>query len=200
MSSAANDPISQLVQLLARLPGVGERTATRLAFFVLGTEPSYAKSLAASLEQLHERVKRCELCGNYGSRSRCDVCLDARRESRVLCVVARVQDLMAIERTGSFRGRYHVLHGLLAPLEGVGPEQLPVGDLVRRIGSEGVEEIIVATPLSVDGEATSMYLSQVLKPTGVRVTRIASGVPHGGDLEFTDQITLGRAFDGRREL
>jgi recombination protein RecR len=198
--TGANDPISELVHLLARLPGVGERTATRLAFFVLGTEPGYAKSLAASLDQLHERVKRCDLCGNYGSHTRCDVCLDPRRESRVLCVVARVQDLMAIERTGSFRGRYHVLHGLLAPLEGVGPEQLPVADLIRRIGSEGVEEIIVATPLSVDGEATSMYLSQVLKPTGVRVTRIASGVPHGGDLEFTDQITLGRAFDGRREL
>jgi recombination protein RecR len=118
----------------------------------------------------------------------------------VLCVVARVQDLMAIERTGTFRGRYHVLHALLAPLEGVGPDQLPAGELIGRIGSEGVEEIIVATPLSVDGEATSMYLAQVLKPTGVRLTRIASGVPHGGDLEFTDQITLGRAFDGRREL
>jgi recombination protein RecR len=196
----AADPIAELVQLFARLPGVGERTAMRLAFFVLGAEPTYAKSLAAALEHLHERVRRCEICGNYGARSRCDVCLDPRRESRVLCVVARVQDLMAIERTGTFRGRYHVLHGLLAPLEGMGPDQLPVGQLIQRIGSEGVEEIIVATPLSVDGEATSMYLAQVLKPTGVRLTRIASGVPHGGDLEFTDQITLGRAFDGRREL
>jgi recombination protein RecR len=194
------DPIAELVQLFARLPGIGERTATRLAFFVLGSDPSFAKSLASALDSLHERVQRCELCGNYGSRARCDVCLDPRRESRVLCVVARVQDLLAIERTATFRGRYHVLHALLAPLEGVGPSQLPVADLIRRIGSEGVEEIIVATPLSVDGEATSMYLSQALKPTGVRLTRIASGVPHGGDLEFTDQITLGRAFDGRREL
>ena len=115
-------------------------------------------------------------------------------------MVARVQDLMAIERTASFRGRYHVLHGLLAPLEGVGPDQLKVNDLIARIGSEGVEEIIVATPLSVDGEATAMYLAQALKPTGVHLTRIASGVPHGGDLEFTDQITLGRAFEGRRDL
>jgi recombination protein RecR len=196
----SNDPIAELVHLFARLPGIGERTAARLAFFVLGSDPAYAKSLAGALDTLHERIHRCELCGNYGARTRCDVCLDPRRESRVLCVVARVQDLIAIERTGTFRGRYHVLHALLAPLEGVGPEQLPVADLIRRIGSEGVEEIIVATPLSVDGEATSMYLSQALKPTGVRLTRIASGVPHGGDLEFTDQITLGRAFDGRREL
>jgi recombination protein RecR len=194
------DPIAELVQLLARLPGIGERTAARLAFFVLGVDPSYAKSLGAALTTLHERVQRCELCGNYGSRARCEVCLDPRRESRVLCVVARVQDLMAIERSGNFRGRYHVLHGLLAPLEGMGPEQLRAGELVARIGSEGVEEVIVATPLSVDGEATSMYLAQTLKATGVRLTRIASGVPHGGDLEFTDQITLGRAFDGRRDL
>jgi recombination protein RecR len=197
---SARDPIHELVRLFSRLPGIGERTATRLAFFVLGTDPSYAKALAAALESLHERVQRCELCGNYGARSRCDVCLDPRRESRTLCVVARVQDLMAIERTSSFRGRYHVLHGVLAPLEGIGPDQLPVERLIERIGSEGVEEIIVATPLSVDGEATAMYLAQALKPTGVRLTRIASGVPHGGDLEFTDQITLGRAFDGRRDL
>jgi recombination protein RecR len=194
------DPITELVQLFARLPGVGERTAMRLAFFVLGTDPDYARALSAALGSLHERVRRCEVCGNYGERARCDVCLDPRRDNRLLCVVARVQDLMAIERTGNFRGRYHVLHTLLAPLEGVGPEQLPLQALIDRIGSEGIEEIIVATPLSVDGEATSLYLAQMLKPTGVRLTRIASGVPHGGELEFTDQITLGRAFEGRRDL
>ncbi len=196
----ATSPITELSQLLARLPGIGERTAARLTFFVLGAEPSYAKRLGEALLALHERVHRCELCGNYGARSQCDICLDLRRESRVLCVIARVQDLMAIERTGNFRGRYHVLHGLLSPLDGVGPDALRVDDLIARIGSEGVEEIIVATPLSVDGEATAMYLAQALKPTGVRLTRIASGVPHGGDLEFTDQVTLGRAFDGRRDL
>jgi len=195
-----NGPVGELVQLLARLPGVGERTAMRLAFHILASEPAYAERLGESLTSLHTRVHRCELCGNFGERARCDVCLDPRRESRVLCVVARVQDLIAIERTGTFRGRYHVLHALLAPLDGIGPDRLPVQALIDRIGSEGVEEIIVATPLSVDGEATSMYLAQVLKPLGVRITRIASGVPHGGDLEFTDQITLGRAFDGRREL
>ena len=146
-------------------------------------------------------MHRCELCGNYGARARCDVCLDPRRDARVLCVVARVQDLIAIERTGSFRGRYHVLHGAArAARRHRAPTSCRSTALIERIGSEGVEEIIVATPLSVDGEATSMYLAQVLKPTGVRITRIASGVPHGGDLEFTDQITLGRAFDGRRDL
>ena len=196
----AEGPIAELVALLSRLPGVGERTATRLAFYVLSLDVAYAKSLARTLDGLHDRVKRCELCGNFGSAQRCTICLDARREGHVLCVVARVQDLIAIERTGRFRGRYHVLHALLAPLEGVGPEELPVQALIDRIGREGVDEVIVATPLSVDGEATSMYLAQVLRSTGVRTTRIASGVPHGGELEFTDQVTLGRAFEGRREL
>ncbi len=196
----AGSPIAELSQLFARLPGIGERTAARLTFFVLGAEPSYAKRLGEALIALHDRVHRCESCGNYGARAQCDICLDPRRESRVLCVIARVQDLLAIERTGSFRGRYHVLHGLLSPLDGVGPDALRIDELIARIGREGVEEIIVATPLSVDGEATSMYLAQALKPTGVRLTRIASGVPHGGDLEFTDQVTLGRAFEGRRDL
>lgn len=193
-------PIAELVQLLARLPGVGERTAMRLAFHILSSEPSYAGSLGHALSALHERVHRCELCGNFGERARCEICLDPRRDPRIVCVVARVQDLIAIERTGNFRGRYHVLHALLAPLDGIGPDRLPIQALIDRIGNDGIEEIIVATPLSVDGEATSMYLAQALRPVGVRVTRIASGVPHGGDLEFTDQITLGRAFDGRRDL
>lgn len=196
----AEGPIAELVRLFARLPGIGERSATRLAFHVLGLDPSYAKSLAHTLDTLHERVKRCSVCGNYGSRAQCDVCLDPSRNGHVVCVVARVPDLLAIERTGTFTGRYHVLHGLLAPLEGMGADKLPLDALIQRIGSEGIEELILATPLSVDGEATAMYLAQALKPLGVKVTRIASGVPHGGDLEFTDQITLGRAFDGRRDL
>lgn len=196
----ADGPIPELVELLSRLPGIGERTATRLAFHILSTDAGYARGLAKVLEGLHDRVKRCELCGNFGLSQRCNICLDARRDTHVLCVVARVQDLVAIERSGRFRGRYHVLHALLAPLEGVGPDELPLQALIERIGRDGVEEVIVATPLSVDGEATSMYLAQALRATGVRTTRIASGVPHGGDLEFTDQVTLGRAFEGRREL
>lgn len=192
--------LGELVQLLARLPGVGERTAMRLAFHILNSDRAYAGELGRALEHLHERVHRCELCGNFGERARCDVCLDPRRDARVVCVVARVQDLLAIERSGNFRGRYHVLHALLAPLEGIGPDRLPTAGLLERVRQGEVEEVIVATPLSVDGEATSMYLAQLLRPLAVRLTRIASGVPHGGDLEFTDQITLSRAFDGRREL
>ncbi len=195
-----SDPIAELVALLGRLPGVGERTATRLAFHVLGETPDYAHALGESLRSIHERVQRCEECGNYGAEARCTICSDARRDASIVCVVARVPDLVAIERAGSFRGRYHVLHGLLAPLDGVGPDALPLDALVRRARADGVREVIVATPLSVEGEATALYVAQVLRPLGVRVSRIASGVPHGGELEFTDQITLGRAFDGRRDL
>lgn len=196
----AEGPVQELVQLLSRLPGVGERSAMRLAFHILGEDPGYAASLGQALATLHGRVKRCEICGNYGARERCTICLDPSRDTHVVCVVARVQDLLAIERAGRFPGRYHVLHALLAPLDGIGPERIGVASLVDRIGRDGVEEIILATPLSVDGEATSMFLANTLRPTGVRLTRIASGVPHGGDLEFTDQVTMGRAFDGRREL
>ena len=196
----AEEPLLELVQLLARLPGVGERTATRLSFFILGEPPSYAQKLGGALAALHERVKRCEVCGNFGQRERCKLCLDPGRDGSVVCVVARVQDLMAIERAGRFRGRYHVLHALLSPLEGVGTDALGVQSILDRIERDQVCEVILATPLSVEGEATAMYLAQVLKPCGVRITRIASGVPHGGDLEFTDQVTLDRAFEGRREL
>jgi recombination protein RecR len=172
----------------------------RLAFHVLGSEPEYAAALGESLSHIHARVVRCEVCGNYGAETRCNICSDPRRDALVVCCVARVPDLVAIEKSGTFRGRYHVLHGLLAPLDGVGPDQLPLDRLMSRLASENVREVVVATPLSVEGEATALYLSQVLKPTGVKVSRIASGVPHGGELEFTDQVTLGRAFDGRREI
>lgn len=194
------DPIAELVSLLARLPGIGERTATRLAFHVLGSDPVYARALGESLAQVHGRVKRCAVCGNYGADEVCDICRDPRRDASLLCVVARVPDLVAIERSGSFRGRYHVLHGLLAPLDGVGPEELPLGDLAARCEREGVREVVVATPLSVEGEATALYVAEVLRGHDVRVSRIASGVPHGGELEFTDQVTLGRAFEGRKPL
>lgn len=194
------DPIEELIRLLARLPGVGERTAARLAFYILGSETEYAEALGASVGAIHRRVKRCTECGNYGANAICAICSDTRRDATVLCVVARVPDLVAIERAGSFRGRYFVLHALLAPLDGVGPEKLPVDALVARVKRDGVKELIVATPLSVEGEATALYLAQAMRPLSVRVSRIASGVPHGGELEFTDQVTLGRAFEGRRDL
>lgn len=194
------DPIAELVTLFARLPGVGERTASRLAFYVLGQDPMYARALGGALSSIHERVRRCVVCGNYGADERCVVCTDPRRDPTVLCVVARVPDLAAIERSGTFRGRYHVLHGLLAPLDGIGPEDLPLDPLARRAREDGVAEVIVATPLSVEGEATALYVAEVLRPLGVRVSRIASGVPHGGELELTDQVTLGRALEGRKAL
>lgn len=194
------DPIDELIRLLARLPGIGERTATRLAFYILGSEPEYGEQLGTSLAHIHSRVKRCQECGNYDANDVCAICKDVRRDPTVLCAVARVPDLVAIERAGSFRGRYFVLHGLLAPLDGVGPEKLPVDALIKKVKADGVKELIVATPLSVEGEATALYLAQTMRAIGVRVSRIASGVPHGGELEFTDQVTLGRAFEGRREL
>jgi recombination protein RecR len=194
------EPIDELVQLLARLPGVGERTAGRHAFHILGEDPSYAARLGEALRTLHDRVRRCDRCGNYTSRATCAICEDPRRDAHVLCVVGHVQDLIAIERSGTFRGVYHVLHGLLAPLEGMGPEQLPLQALVERIDTQQVREVVIATPLHVDGEATALYVAQVMRPLNVRVSRIASGIPHGGELEFTDRVTLGLALQARREI
>lgn len=195
-----DDPIGDLVALFSRLPGIGERTATRLAHHVLASDPDYARALGASLGSIHERVVRCATCANFCAGPRCSICRDERRDGRLLCVVARVPDLTAIEKSGSFRGRYHVLHGLLAPLDGVGPDQLPLDALVARVRESEIREVVVATPLSVEGEATALYLAQVLRALEVRVSRIASGIPHGGELEYADQVTVGRAFEGRREL
>jgi recombination protein RecR len=196
----AEDAISQLVQLLSRLPGIGERSAARLAYHVLGSSREYAHALGKTLSELHDRVRRCQRCRNYTEGDLCRQCLDPTRDGQTLCVVARPQDASAIERSGMFRGRYHVLHALLSPLDGVGPEALEVAPLLERVREEGVREVIVATPLSVEGEATALFLAQELKPSGVRCSRIASGLPHGGELEYTDQVTLTRALDGRREL
>ncbi|MEM6962553.1 MAG: recombination mediator RecR [Myxococcota bacterium] len=193
-------PIDELVALLARLPGIGERTATRLAFHILMGNSEYAEALSDSLGHIHKRVQRCRECGNFDADSTCSICRDPKRDSTQICVVARVPDLIAIERSHTFRGRYHVLHGLLAPLDGIGPEQLPLDKLVARVHADEVREVIVATPLSVEGEATALYIAETLRGHDVHISRIASGMPHGSELEFTDQITLGRALDGRRLL
>lgn len=195
-----SDPIAELVTLLARLPGIGERTAARLAYYILGAEPDYAVTLGAALSELHQRVRRCDQCGNYATQERCHICRDPRRDATVVCVVARPPDVAALERGGAFRGRYFVLHGLLSPLDGVGPEALPIEQLKAWLLRDGVQEVIVATPLSVEGEATALLLAQELKDIGVRCSRIASGMPHGGELEYTDQITLARALEGRKTL
>ena len=197
---APNDPIASLISLLSRLPGIGERTAARLAFHILEGDAQYAAALGQALGTIHDEVTRCELCGNYGAESRCVICQDQRRDDSILCVVAKVPDLIALEALGSFRGRYHVLHGLLAPLDGVGPDQLPLDALQRRIVEGGVKEVIIATPLNVEGEATALYVTDALSELPVQVSRIAAGVPHGGELEFTDQVTLGRALEDRRSV
>ena len=197
---APNDPIASLITLLSRLPGIGERTAARLAFYVLEGDQQYAQALGQALSTIHDEVTRCELCGNYGAETRCSICQDPRRDESLICVVAKVPDLIALESLGSFRGRYHVLHGLLAPLDGVGPDQLPLDALERRVTEQGIKELIIATPLNVEGEATALYVADALSALPVKVSRIAAGVPHGGELEFTDQVTLGRAIEDRRSV
>jgi recombination protein RecR len=196
--------IRRLVKLLARLPGVGEKTGQRYVLWLLTAEESLSRELGAELTALRDALGPCERCGNvaeiHDGQAVCDVCGDAKRDGRLLCVVARVHDLMAIERAGAMRGRYFVLGKLLSPLEGIGPDDLPLMRLANRIRAEGVTEVIVATPPSVDGEATALLLKRELAPLGITVSRIASGVPHGGDLEFADPITMGRALAGRQRL
>ncbi len=196
--------LTRLVQLLSRLPGVGEKTAQRFALHLISTGDDLAARLGDELSQLAARVRPCVRCGNIAELTdegpaTCAICRDTRRDPALLCVVARVQDLLAVERSGAMRGRYFVLGKLLSPLDGVGPSQLPLIELKQRIAEDGVKEVLVATPPSVDGEATALLLSRELGGQ-IRLTRIASGVPHGGDLEFADRITLGRAIDGRRDL
>jgi recombination protein RecR len=198
------DRLSRVMHLLARFPGVGEKTAQRYALFLASTG-ELAAELGQELTELPSLVRPCEQCGNLADvpeagRCLCVICRDSRRDASVLCVVARVQDLIAVERSGAMRGRYFVLGRLLSPLDGVGPDELPIAELHERIQKDGVREIIVATPPSVDGEATALLLARELGARGVSVSRIASGVPHGGDLEFADQITLGRAINGRRSI
>ncbi|MEL6187233.1 MAG: recombination mediator RecR [Myxococcota bacterium] len=196
------DPLARLVQALGRLPGIGEKTATRLAFFVLRQGAEYARDLAEALVEATERVGYCRVCQNLTDGELCSICQDARRDGTVLCVVEQVQDLRAIERSREFRGRYHVLHGAISPLDGVGPDDLKIKELLERLGGEGqsIEEIILATNPSVEGEATALYLQRILHPMGYRVTRIASGLPIGSDLEFADSATIAQALVARRSL
>jgi len=199
------EPLLQLIELLARLPGVGEKTAQRFAMYLVAERSGTAVALGHALTEISEKLKSCERCGNIaevdaGGKAECGICRDRRRDQSLLCIVARVQDLLAIERSGAMRGRYFVLGRLLSPLDGIGPDELPLERLFKLLAEEGVREVIVATPPSVDGEATALLLARELTTRGVAVSRIASGVPHGGDLEFADQITLGRAIDGRRSI
>lgn len=192
--------LQKLIALLARLPGIGERTATRLAFHALSEPDGYATELARALDYVIEHVGFCEACHNIAEADLCPICSDPGRDGRTLCVVAGIPDLLAFERSGVYRGRYHVLHGVLAPLKGILPEQLRLQNLRPRIDEDEVKEVIVATPTGVEGEATALYLARHLSDLPVEVTRIATGVPMGGELEYVDPNTLGRALEGRTPL
>jgi recombination protein RecR len=204
VASLGPSVMQKLVQAFTRLPGVGEKTALRFTLHLLGDQKPAMEALSLALAEACNKLSPCNRCGNIaevgaGGLATCSICADERRDPRQLCVVARVQDLMAVERSGAMRGRYFVLGRLLSPLDGIGPEELPLAQLQRQIEAPGVEELVIATPPSVEGEATALHLAREFGGR-VRVTRIASGIPHGGDLEFADPITLGRAMAGRRTL
>ena len=193
-------PIQELVDELGRLPGVGPRSAQRIAFYLLETDRDSALRLAQAIAEVKDRIRLCERCFNVAESELCTVCSDPRRDGSVICVVEDPRDIVAVERTREFHGTYHVLGGALSPIDGVGPEQLRVRPLLVRLGQEGVVEVILCTNPNLEGEATAMYLARLLLPLGVKVTRIASGLPVGGDLEYADELTLGRALEGRREV
>jgi recombination protein RecR len=192
--------VQSLIDELGRLPGIGPKSAQRIAYYLLRAAPEDANRLARAITEAKARITWCRRCYNFAEGELCAYCRDERRDPSILCVVEEPRDIVAIERTHEFRGRYHVLQGAISPMEGVGPEQLRIKELLRRIGEEGVEEVILATNPNTEGEATALYLTRQLKPLGLRVTRPASGLPVGGDLEYADEVTLGRAFEGRRLL
>jgi recombination protein RecR len=192
--------IQDLIDELGRLPGVGPKGAQRIAFHVLQSDPADVNRLATALRKVKELVRFCATCYNVAEAEQCRICRDARRTDEVLCVVEEPKDVVAIERTGEFRGRYHVLGGAINPLEGIGPDNLRIRELMARLGSGNVRELILATDPNTEGEATATYLALMVKPMGIAVTRLASGLPVGGDLEYADEITLGRAFEGRRAV
>jgi recombination protein RecR len=193
-------PVQRLVDEMARLPGIGQKTAQRLAFHLLAVEEADARRLATAIVDMREQVSLCSRCFNVAAGEECSICRDTRRDNSLVCVVERPQDVVVVERTQEFRGRYHVLGGSLSPINGIGPGQIRVEELRARIEPEGITELILATNPTVEGDATAMYIARELKPLGVRVTRLASGLPVGGDLDYADELTLGRALAGRMEL
>jgi recombination protein RecR len=193
-------PVQDLIDELGRLPGVGPKSAQRIAFHLLKLPKSDAVRLAGAIVEVKDKVTFCPRCFNIAEGAECSICADTRRETTVICVVEEPKDIVSVEKTGEFKGRYHVLQGAISPIEGIGPDQLRVRELLARLDPEGVTEIILCTNPNLEGEATAMYLSRLIKPLGIMVTRIASGLPVGGDLEYADELTLGRALEGRREV
>jgi len=194
------EPVARLIEALQRLPGIGPKTAQRLTFFLLKRPADEVRELSQSLVAVKDRIVHCQTCFNVTEEDPCRVCADPARDARLLCVVEEPNDLLAMERTGEYRGRYHVLLGALSPLDGIGPDDLKVRELLARLEAGPVAEVILATNPNVEGEATALYLAKLLRPLGMRVTRIARGLPVGGDLEYADQVTLSKALEGRREI
>ena len=192
--------VQDLIDELGRLPGVGPKSAQRIAFHILQADPTDVRRLAQILLEVKERVRFCATCGNVAEDTECRICRDPRRDPTVLCVVEESKDVQAVERTREYRGRYHVLGGAISPIEGIGPDDLRVKELMTRLADGTVTELILATDPNLEGEATATYLARLVKPMGLKVTRLASGLPVGGDLEYADEVTLGRAFEGRRQL
>jgi recombination protein RecR len=192
--------VQDLIDELGRLPGVGPKGAQRIAFYLLQSDPADVRRLAQVLVEVKEKVRFCSVCGNVSEEETCRICRDPRRDPSVLCVVEESKDVVAVERTREYRGRYHVLGGAISPIEGIGPDQLRIKELLGRLADGQVTEVILATDPNLEGEATATYLTRMLKPLGLRVTRLASGLPVGGDLEYADEVTLGRAFEGRRAV
>jgi len=192
--------VQSLIDELGRLPGVGPKGAQRIAFYLLAADPADVRRLASVLVEVIERVRFCRTCGNVAEEEQCRICRDPRRDQSVICVVEEPKDVAAIEKIREFRGRYHVLGGAISPIDGIGPEDLRTRELMARLSDGGVTELILATDPNLEGEATATYLARLVKPLGIRVTRPASGLPVGGDLEYADEVTLGRAFEGRRLL
>lgn len=198
--SALPPPLARLIQELVKLPGIGEKTATRLAFHLLRTDRRDVEQLSEALVGMRDGTKLCSICLGLTADDPCPICQDPQRDTQSICVVERPADMVALDRSGGFRGRYHVLHGCLAPLDGVGPEDLHITELLRRLQDGSVKEVVIATNPTVEGEATAMYLAKLIKPLGQRVTRIAAGLPMGADVEYADTMTLGKALEGRREM
>jgi len=192
--------IAQLIEQFTKLPGIGRKTAQRLAFHVISMPNQDAHSLAEAIVTAKESVKYCKVCTNLTDQDTCNICSDKRRDPLTICVVEDPRDVVAMERTKEFKGYYHVLHGAISPLEGVGPEDIKIKELLSRLTNQPVDEIIIATNPNIEGEATAMYLSKLLKPMGIKVSRIAHGIPVGGDLEYADEVTLTKALEGRREI
>lgn len=193
-------PVASLIEELSKLPGVGPKTAQRLAFFILKASPDDAKKLARAIDEVKDKIRFCDECFNVTDAVKCDLCRDTGRDQAVICVVEEPRDIVALEKTGEFKGLYHVLQGAISPIDGIGPDDIRVKELLKRLDEKDVREIVVATNPNIEGEATAMYLARLIKPLGIKVTRIASGLPVGGDLEYADEITLGRALEGRREM